>query len=141
SNVTAEPYGTDARYDWVYIRGFNQAENGLFIDGLRQQSGGTGFRVDPYGLERIEVLRGPASVLYGQSTPGGIINQVSKRPLRPPRYDLELEFGSFDRDEAAFDLTGPIGDSDWSYRVNSLLRKSDTQVDFVTDNRAWVAPS
>lgn len=141
SNVTAEPYGTDARYDWVYIRGFNQAENGLFIDGLRQQSGGTGFRVDPYGLERIEVLRGPASVLYGQSTPGGIINQVSKRPLRTPRYDLELEFGSFDRYEAAFDLTGPIGDSDWSYRVNSLLRKSDTQVDFVTDNRAWVAPS
>jgi len=140
-SLASEPYGADARYDWMLMRGFNQAENGLYIDGLRQQSGGTGFRVDPFGLERVEVLRGPSSVLYGQSTPGGIINQVSKRPLSEPRYDLELELGSFGRYEAAFDLTGPIGDSDWSYRVNSLLRKSDTQVDFVSDNRAWVAPS
>lgn len=141
ASVASEPYGADARYDWIFVRGFNQAENGLYIDGLRQQSGGTGFRVDPFGLERIEVLRGPASVLYGQSSPGGIVNQVSKRPLASPRYDLELELGSFERYEAAFDLTGPIGDSDWSYRVNSLLRKSDTQVDFVPDNRAWVAPA
>jgi len=141
ASVASEPYGADARYDWLLVRGFNQAESGLYIDGLRQQSGGAGFRVDPFGLERVEVLRGPSSVLYGQSTPGGIINQVSKRPLSEPRYDLELELGSFDRYQAAFDLTGPIGDSDWSYRVNSLLRKSDTQVDFVSDNRAWMAPS
>lgn len=143
ASVVAQPYGSDNRGDFVFIRGFNQSENGLYLDSLRQQANGTGFRIEPYGLERVDVLRGPSSVLYGQSAPGGLINQVSKRPRPVASYEAILEGGSFDNIEGAFDLGGPIGDGDggFSYRLVSLLRDSGTQVDFVPNDRAYVAPS
>lgn len=141
ASVLAEPYGADSRYDFLFVRGFDQSANGLYLDGLRQQLSNMGFRIEPYGLERIDVLRGPSSVLYGQSAPGGIVNQISKRPRPQPHYELVLEGGSFENVEGAFDVGSAIGDSDWSYRVVSLLRHADTQVDFVPNDRAYVAPS
>ncbi|GAB3128443.1 TonB-dependent receptor [Novispirillum itersonii] len=71
--VVGESFGIDTRYDWTLIRGFSQAETGLFRDGLQLRSTGyASWRQEPYGAERIEVLRGPASVLYGQGDVGGL---------------------------------------------------------------------
>lgn len=81
AGVFAQPFGPDSDTNWVFIRGFQATATGTYMDGLQLFSHGFGaFYVDPFGLERIEVLKGPASVLYGGSNPGGVINYVSKRP-------------------------------------------------------------
>ncbi len=93
-------------------------------------------------LERVEVLRGPASVLYGQASPGGIVSMVSKRPTEQPFRAVTLTTGNRNRAEAAFDLGGPItADGRWAYRLNGLGRRVDTQVDFSREQRLVLAPA
>ena len=78
--VQAEQYGQDDRgWEWFSIRGFENFYDNNYLNGLRQPgSGSTQFQTESYGLERVEVLRGPSSVLYGQGDVGGIINRVKK---------------------------------------------------------------
>ena len=98
--------------------------------------------LDLYGAERLELLRGPASVLYGQNGPAGLINYVSKRPTAEPLHELEVERRHFDRFEGKFDLSGPITeDGALLYRLTGLARDSDTQIDYVDDDRIFIAPS
>ena len=79
--VTAAPFGVDADTDWIYIRGFDATQTGVYLDGLQLFTYGFGgFQIDPFMLERVEVLKGPASVLYGGGNAGGIVNYVRKRP-------------------------------------------------------------
>ncbi|MEN1256005.1 TonB-dependent receptor plug domain-containing protein, partial [Pseudomonas aeruginosa] len=89
-------------------RGFSPAP--MYLDGLHMPYGGgsTGgaLQIDPYTLERIEVLKGPASVLFGQNQPGGIVNMVSKRPTAEPIHEVVLGGGSQDRRYGAFDVAG-----------------------------------
>ncbi|MCJ9710230.1 TonB-dependent receptor plug domain-containing protein, partial [Bordetella hinzii] len=147
--VTVETYGIDPKgFDWVMIRGFNAQSSSDYKDGLRQGgSGYTLFRSEPYALERIEVLRGPSSVLYGQGDAGGIINRVSKLPQATPQYEVELEYGSFQRKQAAVDLTGPINqDGTLMYRLIGVARDANTQFtypngDRIGDDRLYAAPS
>lgn len=140
--VHAEAYGSDGRYDWITIRGFNAGTYGMFRDGLRWQSGQIAGRTEPYGLEELDVLKGPASVLYGQGEPGGIINMVSKRPLSTPLHQLEFDGGSYTRRQVKMDISGPLdANARLLYRVTSLIRNGDTQVDFVPDYRRYVAPA
>ncbi|RJT38602.1 TonB-dependent siderophore receptor [Mesorhizobium waimense] len=81
AGVFAQPFGADSDTNWMFIRGFQATDTGVYMDGLQLFSYGFGgFYVDSFGLERIEVLKGPASVLYGGSNPGGLVNYVSKRP-------------------------------------------------------------
>ncbi|OWK18343.1 hypothetical protein AJ88_03985 [Mesorhizobium amorphae CCBAU 01583] len=81
AGVFAQPFGPDSDTNWMFIRGFQATATGTYMDGLQLFSYGFGgFYVDSFGLERIEVLKGPASVLYGGSNPGGMVNYVSKRP-------------------------------------------------------------
>ena len=81
SGVLPSTFGFDPRNDFFQVRGFPAQQTGYFLDGLQLYSESFGaFRVEPFGLERIEVLKGPASVLYGGSNVGGIINAVSKVP-------------------------------------------------------------
>src|SRR5690606_7467650 len=99
-------------------------------------------RNDPYLFERIEVLRGPASMLYGQGSTAGIINLVSKRPLPYAYREIGLQYGSFDRKQLQADLTGPLTeDGRWLYRLVAVGRDADTQVDHVADDRKLIAPS
>ena len=86
-------YGDDSRSDWALIRGFEPAR---YLDGLAVVDGAwTGdSRIEPYGLERIDVLKGPASVNYGAMPPGGMLNFVSKRPTADPLREVELQVGS-----------------------------------------------
>lgn len=138
--VVADGFGLDSRTDSPLIRGTNAAE---FLDGLRRTNSyyTYSYRLDPYFLERVEVLRGPASVLYGQADVGGIINSVSKRPQSDTGGEIGIEYGSFDYKEVKFDLTGPITtDRRWSYRLTGVARDADTQVDYVPDDRYALQP-
>ncbi|MDQ3773791.1 MAG: TonB-dependent siderophore receptor [Pseudomonadota bacterium] len=145
AGVVAESNGPDPRSDEVTIRGLETASSGSqYRDGLRDFAfgGQGGIVMEPYGLERIEVLRGPASVLYGQGAPGGLINLITKRPTQIPLYEIQLQYGSFDRKQAAFDLSGPIDDEGrFLYRLTGLARDADSQIDFVTDDRIYFAPA
>ena len=138
--VTPDEYGIDQRFDWLKIRGFDAQTFGVFRDGTRFNS--LSGKLDPFELESVEVLEGPSSVLYGEAPPGGLINQVTKRPPATPQYIVAGEFGSFDRRQANADLGGPIDHaSHYRYRLLGLLRDSGTQVDFTPDNRRLIAPS
>lgn len=139
--VVAEGYGLDSRTDGQFIRGTKPSQ---FLDGLRSNYNEFyyGYRVDPYLMERIEVLRGPSSVLYGQAPVGGIINSVSKRANGAEGGEISVEYGTFDFKQVKFDHSGRItSDGKISYRVTGVARNSDTQVDFVEDDRYAIQPS
>lgn len=142
AGVRSDAYGLDSRTDSARIRGAEAAE---YLDGLRKHLSGyytSNTRTDPYTLERVEVLRGPSAMLFGQGSVGGLINMVSKRPLPEPRREVGLQFGSFGRKQLQADLTGPLTeDGRWLYRLVAVGRDSDTQVDHVRDDRMLVAPS
>lgn len=139
--VFVEPNGVSSRYDETRVRGFTPVQ---YLDGLvlpYNQFWATS-RIEPYGLERIEVLKGPASVLYGQNSPGGLMNMVSKRPTAEPLREVELQTGSLDRLQGAFDLSGPANqEKTLFYRLTGLMLDSDTAVDFTKDKRLYIAPA
>jgi iron complex outermembrane recepter protein len=140
--VTIASFGANAFFDSFKLRGFDAPR---YLDGLRLPADNTTFaipRIETYGLERIEVLKGPSAGLYGQSEPGGLLNMISKRPTATPQYEIVGSFGSFDRFQGAFDIGGPIDPKgEFLYRIVGLGRDSNTQTDFVQDNKLFIAPS
>jgi iron complex outermembrane recepter protein len=142
--VSAETYGASSPFDiYTQIRGFR---GDYYLDGLRLPNGGqdgtSSAVVDPYGLQQIEVLKGPSSALYGQSAPGGLVNMVSKRPTDRLLHEIELQGGSFDRFQGAFDLGGPVDKNGrLLYRLTGVANSSGTQVDFVKNERTYIAPA
>lgn len=134
-------YGPDSRSDWLLVRGFTPAR---YMDGLALAEGsGTGItRIEPYGLERLEVLKGPSSVVYGAMPPGGMVNMVSKRPTAQPLHEVGVEVGNFDLRQGTFDFGGPLNDAGTVlYRLTGLARASDTMVDHIQDDRYYLAPA
>lgn len=139
--VLAETAGFDPRFDTAFIRGFN-ARPSQYLDGMRLLRTFGPTSIEQYGLERIEVVRGPSSVLYGQTVPGGLINLVSKRPTETPFGEVNLSAGSHNRFQGAFDLGGPVtDDGTFLYRMTGLVRNSETGVDYVDDDRYFIAPA
>ncbi|PYC22570.1 TonB-dependent siderophore receptor [Aquipseudomonas alcaligenes] len=141
--VQAGFYGEDNKQDWFIIRGFKQANNGLFMDGSRIYSSAFySWQIDPYMLERIEVLKGAASVLYGQTPPGGLINLQSKRPNADARNEVGVQYGSYNRKQVNLDVGGKLDEEgDVLYRMVALSRDTGTQVDDVDAARILLAPS
>ena len=94
--INTSPWGADTRFDWTIIRGFDAQTPGYYLDGLqlRNNNSWAVWQTEVYGAERIEVLRGPTSVLYGQNGAGGMINVVSKRPTDEPLRELEVQMGN-----------------------------------------------
>lgn len=136
--------GSDRTTETLLIRGFEVwAENSsIYRDGLKYSVNVNNGTQEPYGFERVELLKGAASVLYGAASPGGIINTVSKRPTTSPLHELNAEIGSFNRKQVSGDFGGALDkDAEWSYRLTFLARKSDTFVDFVPDDRTYIAPA
>lgn len=134
----------DSTRDQMTVRGFQlDAEYGsYFRDGLKYTVNGFNGQQEPYGLERIELLRGAASVLYGLSAPGGLINTVSKRPTTETLRELNLSVGSFDRKQISGDFGGALTeDGVWSYRLTGLYRDSNTFIDSIKDDRTYIAPA
>jgi iron complex outermembrane recepter protein len=144
AGVHAEPFGLEPRMTFLRFRGFDATTNGLFKNGLQLRNPGfaVGYNLEPYGAERIDVLRGPASFLYGQGSPGGLLNYVSKRPTEETLRELQFLAGNFDRYEGRFDFGGRITDSGaLSYRLTGLFRDSGTQIDHVPNGRIFIAPA
>ncbi|NIJ38180.1 iron complex outermembrane receptor protein [Sphingopyxis panaciterrae] len=137
--LRTEPNGADFRFDYVTLRGFGSTD---FIDGMRQGESFYTARTESFNLERIEVLRGPSSVLYGQAAPGGIVNSLTKVPQFDFGGEAAVQYGSFDRKQAQVDLTGALNDSGTlAARFVGVLRDADNQVDFGQDDRLFLAPS
>ncbi len=136
-------FGFDSRYDAFTLRGFPSYSNGIFRDGLRQYNGPSAwFKTEPYGIEGLTVLKGPASSLYGISGPGGLVNLVTKRPKDEPFREIELMLGGNDRYQAAFDLSGPANeDGTLLYRLTGLARKSNTDLPGYADDKLYLAPA
>jgi iron complex outermembrane receptor protein len=138
AGATGEAFGPDERYDWLQVRGFDPVQ---FIDGVQAPIGSvnnTG--TDLYGSESVEVLKGPAAVLYGQSPPGGIVNMVSRRPQDGRSGELEVQGGEYNMWQVAGDFTGAISDRT-SGRITALYRDRETQVDFLTSKRLFISPA
>jgi iron complex outermembrane receptor protein len=141
AGIQTQPFGFDGRYDQFMIRGFTSSQFGIYKDGLRQANGTFAyFRNEPYGLERVEVLRGPSSVLYGANEAGGLVNLVSKMPLDTRFNEASLYIGNYDRYQGSFDFSGPV-DNQLLYRFTGLARDSSTQVPGTWDDRYSVAPA
>ena len=122
----------------ISIRGFSQTP--ILLDGFRL-FGSTTPEETAY-LERIEVLRGPASILFGEVQPGGVVNFVTKKPTAEPSYNIELQAGSFGLIRPRVDLSGPLSDDGrLLYRLNAVYNREDGFRDFDTDyERFFVAP-
>lgn len=145
SGVLPSTFGFDPRNDFFLIRGFPAQQTGYFLDGLQLYSLSFGaFQVEPFGLERVEVLKGPASVLYGGSNVGGIIDAVSKVPPAVPYAYVEGGINNFGNAYGAFDVGGPVSkarDNTLFYRLEGLIRGGGTQLQFVDSDRRFLAPS
>ncbi|MBP0599796.1 TonB-dependent siderophore receptor [Herbaspirillum sp. LeCh32-8] len=148
--ANTETHGVDPRgYDYFNLRGFINAQNTSdFLNGLRQVGGGFGmFRTEPYGLERVEVLRGAGSVMFGQGDPGGTINRVSKVAGTGAGNELMVDVGSFNRRQVTADLNGKFDeDGKLQGRFVGLLLDSDNQFDYGNgragnNDRVYLAPS
>lgn len=141
--VVPSPWGADNRFEQFLIRGFDVGTYGIFRDGLAQKViGFSGFKIEPYSLQRIEVLRGPNAVLYGESDPGGIVNAVTKRPSFEPLREGFVSYGPFDSWQGGFDLGGAVGQSETlAYRLTGLYRDGETSLDGSYDDRQLIAPA
>jgi iron complex outermembrane receptor protein len=136
-----EQTGADARTDNVYIRGFLADQ---YLDSLRLLNFGIFAYplVEPYNLERVEVLHGPASILFGQASPGGVVDMVSKRPTEEPYHEMFVSTGSYGRIQSGVDLSGPIDkDKQFLYRLTASGFDVGTQVDHTGYQRISIAPS
>ena len=141
--VRVGSYGFDPRYDAFTIRGIDVTYTGVFRDGLRQVNSPNGlFRLEPYGLEGITILRGPAASIYGASSTGGIVDLISKRPTFLPVREVEVQTGSYGRIQGNFDLSGPVtSDNTLFYRLTGLVRDAGTEISAVPDDRVYIAPA
>lgn len=140
SGVNSFP-GNQGLSDGFIIRGF--LNNTTYRDGtlLPDILGGGTTKREVANLERIEVLKGPGSILFGRTEPGGIVNMVTKQPLNTPYYSLQQQIGSYDFYRTTVDATGPITDDDsLLYRLNMSYENADSFRDFIDNERVFVAP-
>lgn len=145
AGVTPDMYGPDPRGDWFVIRG-NPAD--VYLDGMRlpqivnSPNSFAAVQVDPNDLQRLEILEGPSSTLYGQSNLGGIVDAVSKQPSLTPRRSIQLQGGNFDRIQGGGDFSGPLNRSaSLLYSVDGIARSSHTFVYGMKDDRFTLNPT
>lgn len=142
--VLSNPYGNTRRYDYLAMRGINDGSvDNIIIDGLKSMGDPGSYsslQIDPYFIERIDVLKGPSSVLYGRSNPGGLASLTTKRPQFTEAARIDLSYGSNDYKSLGFDVTGPLNEN-IAYRVLGVSEDADSQVDHVEETRYALMPS
>lgn len=144
--VLTNPYGATHRYDYVAMRGFNDGSvDNIYVDGLKSMGDNGTYstmQVDPYFLERIDILKGPSSVLYGRSSPGGLVALTTKKPLFDPYHQVQATVGTQGQRGMGFDFSGPLDDDKRiAYRLTGLADASDTQFDHNKEERYAIAPA
>ncbi|MCM2294617.1 TonB-dependent siderophore receptor [Allorhizobium sp. BGMRC 0089] len=141
SGVFTQPFGADGDTNWYYIRGFDATQTGTFLDGLNLWSYGfAGFLIDPVALERVEVLKGPASVLYGGSNPGGLVNMIGKRPTDEKFLTTETGINNYGNAYLTFDGGDQIKNTDMSYRLTGKIAGGNKAADDTSDFRGVFMP-
>lgn len=118
-------------------RGYGLSSNNLFKNGSRIN---TGAMPEVSGLERVEILKGSAAILYGNVAPGGIINMVTKQPKFNFGGELAMRAGSYDLYKPSVDIYGPLT-KNIAYRVNGTYEKAGSFRDVVKSERYYVNPS
>ncbi|MGG5873525.1 TonB-dependent siderophore receptor [Pseudomonas peli] len=138
--VVASSYGSDSRADWMKIRGFEPIQ---MLDGLPLPKGSyTMAKLETWNLERVAVLRGPASAVYGQTPPGGLVDAVSRRPQTESSHEVQVQVGNYNHKQISFDSTGKIDDEGrFLYRLSGTGRDSGTVIEHMDDQRFNLAPS
>ena len=137
--------GASNTYDYLIIRGFaadGQSQNN-YLNGLKMQGNFDNDAViDPYMLERAEIMRGPVSVLYGKSSPGGLLNMVSKRPTTEPLKEVQFKAGTDSLFQTGFDFSDALDDDGvYSYRLTGLARSANAQQKGAEEQRYAIAPA
>lgn len=136
--------GAATRYDTVSLRGFHGGDvDNVFLDGLRLMSDPGSYnilQVDPWFLERLDIIKGPSSALYGQTVPGGLVMETSKRPQFSPEGHFRLSSGTNSTNSAAFDYTNAINDQ-LAFRLTGMTHNSDTQYDHTREEKYAISPS
>jgi iron complex outermembrane recepter protein len=142
AGLEGEYLGAYGSNDEAYSRGFAMD---YYLDGMRvlhNAGPGAGTQIESFNLERIEVLRGPSSVLYGAGSPAGIINLVSRRPSDQAGGEVRLQAGSYDRLLGGFTSTGPLNeDKTLLYRMTGVGWQGGTQVDGSRQQRLSISPA
>ena len=138
--IVPESQGTTSSF-WnassLLLRGFIP---NVYQDGLTDDSSGNTL-LDSYFYQRLEVLEGPSSVLYGQGNPAGIVNVESKRPMASTLREVQLGFGTYGRYEGNFDFSGPLFSPHLLYRLTGVGFTEGTQTWFVDSKRLAIAPA
>ncbi|WP_163413501.1 ferrichrome porin FhuA [Escherichia coli] len=137
--------GASNTYDYLIIRGFaadGQSQNN-YLNGLKMQGNFYNDAViDPYMLERAEIMRGPVSVLYGKSSPGGLLNMVSKRPTTEPLKEVQFKAGTDSLFQTGFDFSDALDDDGvYSYRLTGLAHSANAQQKGAEEQRYAIAPA
>lgn len=135
AGVVSEYRGASNAGDEAIVRGFGYVPR--FVDGLSVGSG----TIEPWLLESVAVLKGPASLLYGQSNPGGLIDMTTKAAYGQEINRFGLATGSGSRAESRFDFARNLEGTDLSWRVVGLASRADTQEDGLKSRRLAIAPS
>jgi iron complex outermembrane receptor protein len=138
--ITASSYGSDTRADWLRVRGFEPTQ---FLDGLPLPKGVyANPKQETWNLDRLALLRGPASSVYGQTPPGGLLDMVSRRPSAESSNEIQVQYGSDNHRQINFASTGKIDDEGrFLYGLSGVIRDSGTQIDHVDNKRYNIAPS
>ncbi len=141
AGINASTWGTDDRFDQYAVRGFDLGASALYRDGLPQKVlSFSAFTSDPYMLDRVDVLRGPAGVLYGSNDAGGMVNLVTKRPVFGRLAEGRVSYGSHGTGTLAFDFSNVLNESGTvAGRLTGLLRDGATEIDNSANNRALLA--
>uniref|UniRef100_UPI003FA52AB7 ferrichrome porin FhuA n=1 Tax=Hafnia sp. TaxID=1873498 RepID=UPI003FA52AB7 len=143
--VTVNSRGASSTYDFAIIRGFSSVglNQNNYLNGLKLQGDFYNDAViDPYMLERVELMRGPTSVLYGKSNPGGIISMVSKRPTTEPLKEVQFKMGTDNLFQTGFDFSDALDDNgEFSYRLTGMARSNNEQQDGAKQKRYAIAPT
>nr|WP_246226053.1 TonB-dependent siderophore receptor [Chelativorans xinjiangense] len=141
ASVFTQPFGADSDTNWLFIRGFQATQTGVYQDGLQLYGYGFGgYFIDSFTLERIEVLRGASSVLYGGSNPGGLVNYVSKRPTGERRFYTETGINDAGKAYLGFDLQDRVNDH-LDARLVGRIAGGDDYTDFAEGFRGILSPS
>jgi len=138
--ITASSYGSDTRADWLRVRGFEPTQ---FLDGLPLPKGVyANPKQETWNLDRLALLRGPASSVYGQTPPGGLLDMVSRRPSDVQSSEIQLQYGSDNHRQINSASTGKIDEAgQFLYGISGVVRDSDTQIDHIENKRYNIAPS
>ncbi|MBJ8399374.1 MULTISPECIES: ferrioxamine B receptor FoxA [Citrobacter] len=144
--VYSNQIGASNRFDYIVLRGFSDGSlDNVYLDGLKMMgdtNSHSSLVIDPWFLDNIEVVRGPASVLYGRSSPGGIVALTSRKPSFDAGGEVKLFAGNNNQRGAAFDVTGALDDNDRvAARLSGMTRYADSQFGPLKEERYALMPS